>query len=147
MASQWRPISRPERVRKEKPRVSAFTSVRIAKILELKPVLSVGFSHMQPDMAAKLVQNSEAIHIFMQRKVVRILSMIWTPGIMLGISDQTDAYTQELYPGGLRESAANEANQNSRRTSSIHFAKLLIWCDALTQSNEVLTLTCPIKSI
>jgi iron complex transport system substrate-binding protein len=87
---------RPEQARKEKPKVSAFTSARIGKILELKPDLVVGFSDMQADIAAELVRSGVAVHIFNQRTVAGILSMIRTLGGMLGLSEQTDAYAQEL---------------------------------------------------
>ena len=87
---------RPERARKEKPKVSAFTSAKIGKILELKPDLVVGFSDMQADIAAELVRSGVAVHIFNQRTVAGILSMIRTLGGMLGLADRTDAYAQEL---------------------------------------------------
>jgi iron complex transport system substrate-binding protein len=87
---------RPERARKEKPKVSAFTSAKIGRILELKPDLVLGFSDMQADIAAELVRNSVAVHIFNQRTVAGILSMIRTLGGMLGLSAETDAYAHEL---------------------------------------------------
>lgn len=87
---------RPERARKEKPKVSAFTSAKIGRILELKPDLVLGFSDMQADIAAELVRNGVAVHIFNQRTVAGILSMIRTLGGMLGLSAQTDAYAHEL---------------------------------------------------
>ncbi len=87
---------RPERARKEKPKVSAFTSAKIGKILELKPDLAVGFSDMQADIAAELVRSGVAVHIFNQRTVAGILSMIRTLGSMLGLADQTDPYAQAL---------------------------------------------------
>ncbi len=87
---------RPERARKEKPKVSAFTSAKIGKILELKPDLVVGFSDMQADIAAELVRRGVAVHIFNQRTVAGILSMIRTLGGMLGLSEQTDPYAQSL---------------------------------------------------
>lgn len=87
---------RPERARKEKPKVSAFTSAKIGKILDLKPDLVVGFSDMQADIAAELVRSGVAVHIFNQRTVAGILSMIRTLGGMLGLADRTDTYAQEL---------------------------------------------------
>ncbi|MBJ7278882.1 cobalamin-binding protein [Marinobacter salarius] len=87
---------RPERARKEKPKVSAFTSAKIGKILELKPDLLVGFSDMQADIAAELVRSGVAVHIFNQRTVAGILSMIRTLGGMLGLADQTAPYAQSL---------------------------------------------------
>lgn len=87
---------RPDRARKEKPKVSAFTSAKIGRILELKPDLVVGFSDMQADIAAELVRSGVAVHIFNQRTVAGILSMIRTLGGMLGLAEKTDAYAQEL---------------------------------------------------
>lgn len=87
---------RPERARKEKPKVSAFTSAKIGQILELKPDLVVGFSDMQADIAAELVRSGVAVHVFNQRTVAGILSMIRTLGGMLGLAGQTDAYAQAL---------------------------------------------------
>jgi iron complex transport system substrate-binding protein len=45
---------RPPEARKEKPRVSAFTSARIDKILALEPDLVLGFSDLQADIAREL---------------------------------------------------------------------------------------------
>ncbi|EAZ99054.1 cobalamin-binding protein [Marinobacter sp. ELB17] len=87
---------RPERAKKEKPKVSAFTSAKIGRIVELKPDLVLGFSDMQADIAAELVRNGVAVHIFNQRTVAGILSMIRTLGGMLGLSAKTDAYAHEL---------------------------------------------------
>ncbi|MDI9244593.1 cobalamin-binding protein [Marinobacter sp. CHS3-4] len=88
---------RPERARKEKPKVSAFTSAKIGRILDLKPDLVVGFSDMQADIAAELVRSGVAVHMFNQRTVAGILSMIRTLGGMLGLAEQTDAYAQTLF--------------------------------------------------
>lgn len=71
---------RPKQARKEKPRVAAFTSANIDKILQLKPDLVLGFSDLQADIAAALVGEGIAVHIFNQRSVKEILDMI----IMLG---------------------------------------------------------------
>ena len=44
---------RPPRARREKPRVSAFTSAKIDRILALQPDLVLGFSDLQADIAAR----------------------------------------------------------------------------------------------
>lgn len=41
--------ARSWRARREKPRVSAFTSANIEKILDLQPDLAIGFSDLQAD--------------------------------------------------------------------------------------------------
>ena len=45
-------VVRPPQARREKPRVSAFTSANIDKILALKPDLVLTFSDLQADIAA-----------------------------------------------------------------------------------------------
>ncbi|HSF72046.1 MAG TPA: ABC transporter substrate-binding protein, partial [Methylotenera sp.] len=47
--------TRPAEARKEKPKVAAFTSAKIDKILALKPDLVLGFSNLQADIAAELI--------------------------------------------------------------------------------------------
>ncbi len=51
---------------------------------------------MQADIAAELVRSGVAVHIFNQRTVAGILSMIRTLGGMLGLADQTAPYAQSL---------------------------------------------------
>ena len=48
--------ARPSRARREKPRVSAFTSANIEKILDRRPDLAIGFSDLQADMARDLAR-------------------------------------------------------------------------------------------
>ena len=42
---------RPAAARREKPKVSAFTSAKIGEILALKPDFVIGFSDIQADIA------------------------------------------------------------------------------------------------
>ena len=55
---------RPARVRREKPRVSAFVSADIDKILALAPDLVLTFSDLQADIAATLIRHGVAVHAF-----------------------------------------------------------------------------------
>lgn len=75
---------RPPEARREKPKVSAFTSAKIDQILALQPDLVLGFSNLQADMAAELVRAGIAVHIFNQRSIAEILSMIALVGAMVG---------------------------------------------------------------
>ncbi len=68
--------SRPPRARKEKPKVSAFTSAKIEKILELKPDLVLGFSDLQAQIAYDLIRAGVNVFVFNQRSVAEILEMI-----------------------------------------------------------------------
>src|SRR6186997_2316430 len=75
---------RPPRARREKPKVSAFTSAKIDKILALEPDLVLGFSDLQADIAADLVRLGVEVHVFNHRTVAQILRMIATLGGMIG---------------------------------------------------------------
>ena len=75
---------RPAQARKEKPRVSAFTSARIEQIVALQPDLVLGFSDLQADIAADLVRAGIEIHIFNQRSVAQIIDFMRMLGAMVG---------------------------------------------------------------
>jgi len=82
---------RPPQVRREKPRVSAFTSADIPKILALKPDLVLAFSDMQAGIVADLVRAGMAVHAFNHRDVAGILAMIRTVGALVGASGRAEA--------------------------------------------------------
>ena len=90
---------RPPRARREKPKVSAFTSAKIDRILALEPDLVLGFSDLQADIAAELVRRGVAVHIFNRRSVPGILQMIRMLGGMIGCAEKTEAYVAELSAG------------------------------------------------
>jgi iron complex transport system substrate-binding protein len=99
---------RPPRARKEKPRVSAFTSARIERIVELQPDLVLGFSDLQADIAADLVRRGIEVHVFNQRSVAEILRVIRMLGGMIGCEAKATALAGELEQGlaAIREVAA-----------------------------------------
>ncbi len=80
--------TRPPQVRQEKPKVSAFTSAKIDKILALNPDLVLGFSDLQADIAAQLAKAGVQVHLFNQRSVPEIFSMIAVLGALVGASDK-----------------------------------------------------------
>jgi len=75
---------RPPRARKEKPKVSAFTSAKIDRILKLKPDLVLGFSDLQAEIAAQLIRAGIEVHVFNHRSIADILRMIRMLGGMIG---------------------------------------------------------------
>jgi len=87
---------RPPRARREKPRVSAFTSARIERILGLEPDLVLGFSDLQADIAAELVRAGVEVHVFNQRSVADILRMIRSLGGMIGCEAKTAVLVERL---------------------------------------------------
>lgn len=82
---------RPARVRKEKPRVGAFTSADIPKIMDLRPDLVLTFSDLQAPIVADLIRHGVEVHAFNQRSVAGILQMIRTCGALTGALDQAEA--------------------------------------------------------
>ena len=81
---------RPSRARKEKPKVSAFTSAKIDRIIALEPDLVLGFSDLQADIAAELIRRGVTVLVFNHRSVQEILSMIRTLGAMVGAAKRAD---------------------------------------------------------
>jgi len=87
---------RPARVRKEKPRVSAFISADVDKILALEPDLVLTFSDLQADIVAALIRRGVAVHAFNQRDVAGILAMIRTLGALVGATPKAEALARTL---------------------------------------------------
>ena len=75
-------VVRPPLARREKPRVSAFTTADIPKILDLKPDLVLTFSDLQADIAASLIRHGIEVHGFNQRTVPEILDMVMMLGAL-----------------------------------------------------------------
>ncbi|MFZ8886198.1 MAG: cobalamin-binding protein [Steroidobacteraceae bacterium] len=90
---------RPPRARREKPRVSAFTSAKIDRILALRPDLVLGFSDLQADIAAELVRLGIEVHVFNHRSVADILRMIRTLGGMVGCQSEAGVLVERLEEG------------------------------------------------
>lgn len=80
--------TRPAIARQEKPKVAAFTSAKIDKILALNPDLVLGFSNLQADIAAELIKAGLEVHVFNQRSLADILRMIETTGRLVGSEDK-----------------------------------------------------------
>ena len=79
---------RPRRAREEKPKVSAFLSAKIDKILALKPDCVFGFSDLQADIAALLIRAGVQVTVFNQRSVDEIFSMLYQVAAMVGEAKQ-----------------------------------------------------------
>src|SRR5215472_13478713 len=97
---------RPPQVRREKPRVSAFTAANIPKILTLDPDLVFTFSDLQAEIAAELVRAGVAVHAFNQRDIAGILAMVRTVGALTGATDKAEALALG-YEARLNEVAAS----------------------------------------
>jgi iron complex transport system substrate-binding protein len=78
---------RPRRAREEKPKVSAFLSAKIDKILALRPDCVFGFSDLQAEIASELVKRGVQVTIFNQRSVDEIFAMLYQVAAMVGRAD------------------------------------------------------------
>src|SRR4051794_27350524 len=74
---------RPRRAREEKPKVSAFLSAKIDRILALEPDCVLGFSDLQADIAAQLVRAGVQVTVFNQRSVEENFAMLWQVAAMV----------------------------------------------------------------
>lgn len=93
---------RPKRVRAEKPRVAAFTSADIPKILALEPDLVLTFSDLQAEIAQSLLREGVTVIGFNQRDIAGILAMIRALGALVGAADRADALARS-YEARLAE--------------------------------------------
>jgi iron complex transport system substrate-binding protein len=119
LGEDWRIVGisgftvRPPRARREKPKVSAFTSARLDRIIALKPDLVLGFSDLQADIAAELIRAGIAVYVFNQRSVEEILGMIGVLGGLIGCQAKALELVARLESGLdlLRHSAAGLARR------------------------------------
>ena len=82
---------RPPRARREKPKVSAFTSAKTGEILALEPDLAIGFSDIQADIARDLVKAGVEVWISNHRSVAGIVDYIRRLGALVGAGERADA--------------------------------------------------------
>lgn len=99
---------RPPEARRDKPRVSAFISADIGKVLALDPDLVLTFSDLQAGIAAELIRAGVAVHAFNQRDVAGILAMVRTLGALVGAGDRAEALARS-YERRMAEVAASAA--------------------------------------
>ena len=82
-----------------KPRVSAFITANIEKILSLRPDLVLAFSDLQADIARDLIRRGVWVATFNQRSVEEIYRMIRVLGGMVGREREAAALVGELSEG------------------------------------------------
>ncbi|QWT18423.1 ABC transporter substrate-binding protein [Bacillus sp. NP157] len=116
---------RPPAARKDKPKVSAFTSARVDRILALQPDLAIGFSDIQADIAQALVKAGVEVWIANHRSVAEILDYIRRLGALVGVPARADALADRL-ARGLDD--VREASARLPRRPTVYFEE---WDDPL----------------
>ena len=86
----------PKEARKEKPKVFAFTSGDLNKILGVQPDLVLTFSNLQADISRELIGAGVPVYAFNQRSVDDILAMIATVGRLVGAEEKALVMVAEL---------------------------------------------------
>ena len=104
---------RPPEARRDKPKVSAFTSAKIDQILALRPDFVVGFSDIQADIAAELVRRGVEVWISNHRSVAGIIDYVRRLGALVGAGERANAYADGLQRG--LDAVAAEAAMLPRR--------------------------------
>ena len=104
---------RPSRARREKQKVSAFTSAKTDRIVALRPDLVLGFSDLQADIAAELARAGLEVHLFNHRSIAEILRMIRMLGGMIGCEAKAAVLADRLQAGV--EATRKTAEQLPRR--------------------------------
>jgi iron complex transport system substrate-binding protein len=100
-------VVRPPQARREKPRVSAFTSANVEKIIALKPDLVLTFSDLQAAIVADLIRRGLEVHAFNQRTIAGILDMMRMLGAIVGAEAKAAALVDAM------EKAVAEARMRS----------------------------------
>jgi iron complex transport system substrate-binding protein len=93
---------RPRRAREEKPKVSAFLSAKIDKILALEPDCVFGFSDLQADIASALIRQGVQVTVFNQRSVAEIFAMLQQVAAMVGQAEQGAKLLADMRAGLLQ---------------------------------------------
>lgn len=87
---------RPARARREKQKISGFSTAKIERILAVEPDLVLAFSDLQADMVRDLIRQGIAVHVFNQRSLAGILEMVRTLGALVDAQDRALALVSRL---------------------------------------------------
>src|SRR5260370_17578315 len=117
---------RPARARKEKPKVSAFTSAKVDEIVRLEPDLAIGFSDIQADIAQALIKKGIEVWIANHRSVAGILAYVRRLGALVGVRDEAERYAGELQAHVQRVQDAAAPLPSRPRVSFADWARPLI---------------------
>jgi|SRR5579872_1881881 len=90
--------SRPKEALR-KPRISTFTKAKIEEILELRPDLAIGFSHLQAQMAHDLIKAGVNVLVFNQRSVEEVVETVLTLSRIVAAESRGVALVEQMHRG------------------------------------------------
>jgi len=117
--------TRPARARREKPKVSGFSSAKIERILAVSPDLVIAFSDLQAEIVRELIRAGVEVHVFNQRDIAGILRMIERLAALVGETQAGERLVADLQQ---RLDAASSHARNHARRPRIYFEE---WNDPL----------------
>ena len=113
---------RPRRARDEKPKVSAFTSAKLDKILALQPDCVFGFSDLQADIAAQLIRAGVPVTVFNQRSVAQIFDMLAQVAALVGAGQRGETLLLQMRERLAKMQQAVQAQiAQGRRRPRVYF--------------------------
>ncbi len=86
----------PPRARKEKPKISGFSTAHLDKILAVEPDLVLTYSNLQADIACELIKVGVPVHAFNQKSVAGIFDMVRTLGALVDAPKQAADLMAEM---------------------------------------------------
>ncbi len=107
---------RPPQAR-QKPKVSAFITGNIKKIKSLKPDLIIGFSDIQADLAAKLIQEGLNVLVTNQRSLSEIIAILRLIARLVGQEKQAE----KLLRGWQRKLQAIKSTRIRKKKPRVFF--------------------------
>lgn len=87
---------RPPQARREKPKISTFTSANIGAIVGLRPDLVLAFSDLQAEIVRELIQCGQQVVTFNQRSIAEILQMVRIVGALVGRQEEGERLAARL---------------------------------------------------
>ncbi|WP_220271966.1 ABC transporter substrate-binding protein [Crenobacter cavernae] len=103
----------PPEARRDKPKISGFSSGKLERILAVEPDLVIAFSDMQAELARELIKAGLEVHVFNQRTLAGILNMVSTLGALVDRSAEAAALSAKL--AARIDEAREQAAPVSRR--------------------------------
>lgn len=105
----------PPEARRDKPKISGYSTAQLERILAVQPDLVVAFSDMQADLAAQLVRVGLEVHVFNHRTLAGMLRMVQTLAALVGRVEAGEQLVAQLSAALAPTPFLMELPEGSRR--------------------------------